>query len=55
MSDTQKAPPKRLYRSKKDKVIGGVCGGLGGYLNIDPVVIRVVWLALFFPRTHSGQ
>jgi phage shock protein C len=48
MSDTTKVPPRRLYRSKKDKVIGGVCGGLGGYLNIDPVVIRVIWLALFF-------
>lgn len=37
---------KRLYRSRRDKVIGGVCGGLGGYMNVDPVVIRVVWLAL---------
>lgn len=36
---------KRLYRSRKDKVIGGVCGGLGGYLEVDPVIIRVVWLA----------
>ncbi len=45
MNDTHDAP-RRLYRSKKDKVIGGVCGGLGGYLNIDPVAIRVVWLAL---------
>jgi phage shock protein C len=48
MSDTQQVPPKRLYRSKKDKVVSGVCGGLGGYLNLDPVVIRVIWLALFF-------
>jgi len=32
---------KRLYRSKKDKVLGGVCGGLGDYLKIDPVLIRV--------------
>ena len=36
---------KRLYRSKKDRVIGGVCGGLGGYLNVDPVILRIIWLA----------
>ncbi|MCX6259149.1 MAG: PspC domain-containing protein [Bacteroidia bacterium] len=40
--------PKRLFRSKKDRIIGGVCGGLGNYLNVDPVIIRVVTVALFF-------
>ncbi len=40
--------PKRVYRSRKDKVIGGICGGLGYYFNIDPVLIRVVWAVLFF-------
>jgi len=39
---------KRFTRSKHDKIIGGVCGGLGEYLNIDPVIIRIVWLVLFF-------
>jgi len=34
---------KRLYRSGKDKVLGGVCGGLGEYLDVDPVVIRLIW------------
>ena len=34
---------KRLYRSKKEKIIAGVCGGLGDYLNLDPVVIRLAW------------
>ena len=43
---TEKA--KRLYRSTKNSVIGGVCGGLGDYLDIDPVLIRVVWAVLFF-------
>ena len=37
---------KRLYRSRKNKVIGGVCGGIGEYFNIDPVLIRLV-LVLF--------
>lgn len=36
---------KRLYRSKTEKVIAGVCGGLAEYLNLDPVVVRI--LAIF--------
>ena len=40
---------KRLYRSKTHKVIGGVAGGLGEYLDIDPVLIRIAFIvALFF-------
>ena len=34
---------KKLYRSKNNKTIAGVCGGLAEYLNIDPTVIRVIW------------
>jgi phage shock protein C len=40
--------PKRLFRSRRDRILGGVCGGLGNYLNIDPVLVRVVWAILFF-------
>jgi phage shock protein C len=40
--------PKRLYRSKKDRILGGVCGGLGNFLTIDPVLVRVVWAVSFF-------
>ena len=36
--------PKRLYRSNKDKILGGVCGGLGEYFNVDPVIIRLLWV-----------
>jgi len=39
---------KQLFRSKKNKVFGGVCGGIGEFINIDPVIIRLIWLALFF-------
>lgn len=35
---------KRLYRSGKDKLLGGVCGGLGEYLGIDPVILRIIWI-----------
>lgn len=37
---------KRLYRSQKNKVFAGVCGGLGDYLGIDPVVIRLLWVLI---------
>ena len=38
--------PKRLFRSRSDKVIAGVCGGLGRYFDIDPVLLRVSWVLL---------
>ncbi len=34
---------KRLYRSRTDRWIAGICGGIGEYLDIDPNVIRVIW------------
>jgi len=33
---------KRLYRSRKERMIGGVCGGLANYLNADPTLIRLL-------------
>src|SRR6188472_1828425 len=38
--------PRRLYRSRSDRVLGGVCGGLAAYLGIDAVIVRVVAVAL---------
>jgi phage shock protein C len=40
--------PKRVYRSRKDRILGGVCGGLGNYFNLDPVLVRVIWVVLLF-------
>lgn len=37
---------KRLYRSKKNRMIFGVCGGLGEYFNTDPTIIRILWAIL---------
>lgn len=37
---------KRLYRSRKDRKIAGVCGGLGEYFNVDPVIFRIIWVVL---------
>lgn len=38
---------KKLYRSEKNKVWFGVFGGLGEYLNIDPVLLRIVFILIF--------
>ena len=40
--------PKRLFRSRNDKMIVGICGGLGKYLDIDPIVIRIILIILLF-------
>ena len=39
---------KRLYRSKKERVIGGVAGGIAEYFNIDPTLIRLLWILAIF-------
>lgn len=36
----------QLRRSQRDRVVGGVCGGLGRYLQVDPVLLRIVAVAL---------
>ncbi len=40
---------KKLYRSKRDRMIAGVCGGLGEYFEVDPNLVRLlfVFLAIF--------
>ena len=35
---------KKLYRSKTDKKLAGVCGGLAKYLNMDVSVVRLIWI-----------
>jgi len=35
---------KRLRRSKKNRVIAGICGGIGEYFDIDPVIVRVAYI-----------
>ena len=39
---------KRLYRSRTDRVVSGVCAGVGQYFNLDPVLIRVIAVILGF-------
>lgn len=39
---------KRLYRDTENRVLGGVCSGLSVYLNIDPVILRILFILLVF-------
>ncbi|MDD5138126.1 MAG: PspC domain-containing protein [Candidatus Omnitrophota bacterium] len=39
---------KRLYRVTQDKKIAGVCAGLGEYFNVDPTLIRIIFLVGIF-------
>jgi len=43
-----KAGPKRIYRHPDDKVLGGVCGGLGALVGLDPVIFRILFLITAF-------
>lgn len=43
---------KRLYKSSTDKKLDGVCAGIGEYFDIDPTLIRLIWvLAVLFAGT----
>ncbi len=35
---------KRLYRSKTNKMIAGICGGIGEYFDIDPTLVRIIYV-----------
>ncbi|MFM1972290.1 MAG: hypothetical protein RL185_972 [Bacteroidota bacterium] len=37
---------KRLYRDEQNKVLGGVCSGIANYFNVDPLVVRILWILL---------
>ena len=44
---------RKLYRSKKKRVIAGVCGGIAEYFNIDPTLVRLLWV-FFILAAGSG-
>ncbi len=45
---------KRLTRSRTNKMICGICGGVGEYFNIDPTVIRLIWAVLSIGSFGTG-
>jgi phage shock protein C len=40
--------PKRLYRSRSERMIAGVCGGLAEYFGIDPTLVRLAFIVALF-------
>ncbi|MBN2101053.1 PspC domain-containing protein [Candidatus Dojkabacteria bacterium] len=35
---------KRIYRSESNRMIAGVCGGIGEYFDVDPTIVRIIWV-----------
>ena len=47
--------PKRLTRSRKDRMLAGICGGIADYMAVDPTVVRLIFaLATFFTVLFPG-
>ncbi|MGB9929484.1 MAG: PspC domain-containing protein [Methanosarcina sp.] len=36
----------KLYRSKSNRILAGVCGGIGEYFSVDPTIVRLLWLLI---------
>jgi phage shock protein C len=45
---------KQLYRSKNNRMLGGVCAGLGEHLDVDPTVIRLIWAVVSVLSIGTG-
>lgn len=45
---------KRLYRSKTERMLGGVCGGIGEHLAVDPTLIRLLWVLISLLSLGTG-
>ncbi len=48
MDNFTSEPVKRLYRSRHDRVISGVCSGLAEYFSIDVILVRILWIIITF-------
>lgn len=49
-----KITAKRLYRSRSERVIAGVCGGIAEYFNVDPTIIRLAWAVFTLVSFGAG-
>ena len=45
--------PRKMYRNPDQKILGGVCSGIGHYFNVDPVWIRILFIVLVFLTNFS--
>lgn len=46
---------KRLFRSREDRMVAGVCGGLAEYVNLDPTVVRLLFVAVSILGVAPGM
>lgn len=44
---------RKLYRSQNDRMIAGVCGGIGRFLHLDATLVRLIFILLFFLGFHG--
>jgi phage shock protein C len=54
MSNEGAEAPCRLYRSRRDRRMGGLCGGIADYFGIDPVIVRLLWVAVTIASLGFG-
>jgi len=45
---------KRLYRSHRERILGGVCGGLAEHIDVDPSIVRLVWILVTLVSVGLG-
>lgn len=45
---------KKLVRSKTNRMLCGVCGGVGEYLNVDPTIVRLIWVLCSMASCGTG-
>lgn len=45
---------RKLVRSKENRMLCGVCGGVGEYLNVDPTIVRLIWLLCSMASCGTG-
>ena len=45
---------KKIFLSETNKKIGGVCGGIGDYFNIDPTLVRLIWIVITLMTMGTG-
>lgn len=50
----QEKKEKRLYRSGREKILGGVCGGIAEYFETDPVLVRILAIIIVFASLSLG-
>ena len=54
MKKTKTFREKRLFKSKKNRVLDGVCGGIGEYFDVDPTLIRLLWVLITLFSLGAG-